>query len=146
MDTEIGHVKSYLAIEKARFGDKLEVEFNIDENVNCQIPPLILQPIVENAVKHGILPKRNGGKIIIGAVRENEGILLFVKDNGVGMGCVSKGNDPKGCGIGISNVHQRLINVYGEKYGLKIDSTHGEGTNISMVIPFCTRSVKIDYS
>lgn len=146
LDTEIDHVKSYLAIEKARFGDKLKVEFDIEENTNCRVPPLILQPLVENAVKHGILPKRSGGKIIIRAMKKGKKVLLSVKDNGVGMGCMSEGNDPKGCGIGLNNVHQRLINVYGEKYGLKIDSVHGEGTTISMVIPFCARSVNNEYS
>lgn len=144
LDTEIGHVKSYLAIEKARFGNKLEVEFNIGENVSCYVPPLILQPIVENAVKHGILPKRNGGKILIDAVKKDDEVLLSVKDDGVGMGINGRGNDPKGCGIGLNNVHERLINLYGEKYGINIDSVHGEGTSISMVIPSIVRSVNID--
>lgn len=146
LDTEIGHVKSYLAIERARFGDKLDIEFNIEKDSNCYLPPLILQPLVENAVKHGLLPKKNGGKIVISAVKKDDGISLSVEDNGVGMGCMSVGNDLKGCGIGLNNVHERLKNVYGEKHGIKIESAQGEGTTISMTIPLSTRSVKNDNS
>lgn len=135
LSTEIGHVRSYLAIEKARFGDKINVQFDIDEDITCQIPPLILQPLVENAVKHGLIPKKGKGNILIKAEIDEGELIIKVKDDGVGMDCISKGKDPKGCGIGLQNVNDRLVNMYGEEYKLKINSKLGEGTTIVMRIP-----------
>ncbi|QNO15200.1 sensor histidine kinase [Alkalicella caledoniensis] len=136
LNTEIEHVKSYLAIEKARFGDKLNVEFEIEKGEVCLVPPLILQPLVENAIKHGLLPKKNGGNIKVSAVKGMKDMEITISDDGVGMSCSFNGTKgTAGCGIGLSNVNERLINLYGEEYHLDIQSTDGQGTTIKMLIP-----------
>ena len=136
---EIEHINSYIEIEKARFGDKLEIEYNIEEDIECKLPPLILQPLVENAIKHGVLGKIEGGKVEIIARKNGIGTELLVKDNGVGIPkdkldsllqekCTNEG-------IGLKNVNERLKNKYGSEYGLKIVSEVNKGTIASMVIP-----------
>jgi len=136
---EIEHINSYLAIEKARFGDKLEVEYHIEENIDCKLPPLILQPLVENAIKHGVLGKLEGGKIEIIARENGIGTELIVRDNGVGiprdkLNSLLGKRDAKE-GIGLKNVNERLVNKYGSEYGLRIESEFNKGTTVSMVIP-----------
>ncbi len=136
---EIKHIRSYLEIEKARFGDKIEVNFNIDDNVKCYLPPLILQPIVENAIKHGISEKLDGGTIDIQVLNDEKHTKLIVKDDGIGikkeklnqMFSGTKKNDS----IGLVNVNNRLINKYGKEYSLKIKSKLGVGTTVTMKIP-----------
>ncbi|WP_066506623.1 sensor histidine kinase [Abyssisolibacter fermentans] len=136
---EIEHIKSYLEIEKARYGDKLKVNFYIDENVECILPPLILQPIVENAIKHGIMGKLDGGTIdirIIDIVNETK---LIVEDDGVGMSEETLSNifieNPEKESIGLVNINNRLKNKYGDEYALNIDSEIGVGTKVTMKIP-----------
>lgn len=133
---EIENIKSYLNIEKARFGDRLNVNFNIEEDVNCNIPPLLLQPLVENAIKHGLLPKEEGGAITIGARKCLEGTYIFVKDDGVGFMpeelFLEKDANKK---IGLNNIDKRLKNLYGLENGLSIESEPGKGTTASMIIP-----------
>ncbi|MCG4586656.1 histidine kinase, partial [Anaerosalibacter bizertensis] len=82
---EIENINSYLEIEKARFGDKLKIIYNIPEEIDCLLPPLLLQPIVENAVKHGVLEKIEGGTVEITAIDNEIETELIVKDDGVGM-------------------------------------------------------------
>ena len=136
---EIEHINSYIEIEKARFGDKLEIEFDIEEGIDCKLPPLILQPLVENAIKHGVLGKIEGGKVEIIARENGIGTELIVRDNGVGIprdkleclfedGCTKEG-------IGLKNVNERLINKYGSEYGLRLESEVDRGTIATMVIP-----------
>lgn len=139
LEKEIEYVKSYLEIEKARFGDKLNIKFKIPENIDCTLQPLTLQPIVENAIKHGILEKIEGGTIEIEAIDCEDETQLIVKDDGVGMSSQylasifnsKKENDS----IGLINVNNRLINKYGKDYGLDIKSNLGQGTIVSMRIP-----------
>ncbi len=132
---ELNHVKSYVEIEKARFEDKLEVEYNIDENINVLLPPLILQPIVENAIKHGILMKKDIGKVVITAKENEEKIIISVYDDGVGiesdkinqlLNLDSNYSDS----IGINNVNQRLSYIYGDKYQFKINSELNKWTEV----------------
>lgn len=136
---EIENVNSYIEIEKARFGDKLEIIYDIPDNINCTLPPLILQPIVENAIKHGVLGKIEGGKVEIVAHKEESGIRLVVKDDGVGIPEEKlKFLLKKDCNrdsIGLVNVNERLKNKYGDQYGLDIKSEMDKGTRITMIIP-----------
>lgn len=140
LEKEISHVKSYLAIEEARFGDKLKVFYDLPEKTSVKLPPLILQPIVENAVKHGLLPRKNGGSIFIEAHEERDTLVITVKDNGVGMDedKISQVLSENGMGgrIGISNVNNRLRNVFGAQFGLKINSELEQGTCVILKIPF----------
>lgn len=133
---EIKCIKSYLSLEKARFMDKLEIEYNIEKNIKHKVPPLILQPIVENAVKHGVFKKINGGKVSISAEIIDTKLCLTVEDNGVGIQkelvedlLLGKSK----FGIGLKNVNNRLNSIYGEE--LEIESDLGQGTIVRMKIP-----------
>lgn len=143
LNKELETIKSYLEIEKARFGDKLEIIYNIPEEIKCSLPPLLLQPIVENAVKHGIFEKLEGGYVKISAINKGKDVELIVEDNGVGMSEKTlsylfsnkdnKNKDNKS--IGLKNVNNRLKSKYGPGYGLNIESKLGQGTKVSMRIP-----------
>lgn len=139
LNTEIKHVNSYVQIEMARFAGKLQVIYNIDPKCSCQIPPLILQPLVENAIKHGILPLKQGGKVVISGIIEDNKLCLVVEDNGVGMpeDVVKRvlEYDPQRINIGLCNVHSRLKNIYGINHGLSITSCEGLGTKVVITIP-----------
>jgi two-component system sensor histidine kinase LytS len=139
LEKEIEHVKAYLEIEKARFGEKLKVEFLIGEGVNCNLPPLILQPLVENAIKHGVMQKLEGGTVKISADETENEVQIVIADDGVGMGSEKLAQlfiSHKPESIGLRNVHERLKNIYGEQYGLNIQSKEGEGTKVNINIPF----------
>jgi len=139
LSDEIQNIKNYLEIEKARFGDKLNVLIDVSENLNCMIPPFTLQPLVENALKHGLFPRIEGGSIEIRGEKEGENIRLTVKDNGVGI----EENKLKTLlddteyskSVGIKNVNKRLICKYGDSYGLRLESRAGAGTVVSLTIP-----------
>ncbi|WP_366923621.1 sensor histidine kinase [Metallumcola ferriviriculae] len=152
---ELQHVQSYLAIEVARFGEKIQVQYDMDESCfDRRFPALLLQPLVENAVKHGILPQKGGGKIIITAKEDDQEMQVSVEDNGVGMNSntISTLFEKKcssasgiGIGIGLTNVNERLKSIYGVDFALIIRSSPGEGTVMSFTIPFKTiREVETD--
>ncbi len=142
---EIRQIENYLFIQKTRFRDRLNVQYDIDESiVDCYILKLVIQPIVENAIKYGLECQSKNGTIIIKAFEENGGILLQVIDDGKGMdqneirNLLDSSNNPsllKKPGIGIKNVNERLKMCYGERYGLSIQSKIGEGTCVSVFIP-----------
>lgn len=136
---ELQLVNAYLELEKARFEDKLNVTINITiEAEECVLPQFILQPLVENAVKHGVLPMENGGAIMVSAWKVNDETHIVIEDTGMGINeeIIHKLNAeqlPKEC-IGLSNVNKRLKNLYGDDYGLKI-SREDRGTKIQLQIP-----------
>ncbi len=137
---ELECIETYLALEKARFGETLTVKHEIDEELlGMQIPFLSLQPLVENAVKHGITPKIGGGTVRISAFMENKHLIMVVKDDGIGIPdekihLVLQPGYGSGNGVGLSNVHERLISLYGPSYGLQISSSN-EGTSVYIKIP-----------
>ncbi|MFZ5754717.1 MAG: sensor histidine kinase, partial [Bacillota bacterium] len=139
LDTELKHVDSYIKIEMARFRGKLQVIYQISPECKCMVPPLILQPIVENAIKHGILPKKEGGIITISGKVSEDKVILAVEDNGVGMKpeLIKKvlEYNPDRKNIGLSNVDSRLKNIYGSNFGLQIESWPGRGTRATIPIP-----------
>jgi two-component system sensor histidine kinase LytS len=135
---EITHIESYLSIEKARFGDSLSVKIKIPDNLDFYLPPFLLQPIVENAVKHGVMEKKEGGEIIIEAKEDKKRIIIFVKDNGIGIPEEKLANllsDNNNDSIALNNINRRLITKYGEKYGLSIESKRNRGTRVTVCIP-----------
>lgn len=135
---ELENIKSYLEIEKARFGDKLNIVFDIPDKIDCILPPLLLQPLVENAVKHGIFEKVDGGTVQIKAIDNGRETELIVEDDGIGMSeelLSSLLNDQVSTGIGLNNVNNRLKAMYGKEYGLIIESKIGQGTRVKMRIP-----------
>jgi two-component system sensor histidine kinase LytS len=140
LQTEINHVKSYVFIEMARFEDKLKIIYDVPESLNCFLPPLTLQPIVENAIKHGILPKKNGGTIKISGYRNAGTINLEVSDDGVGIGknkldSLFYGDLNHGESVGFKNVDMRLKGIFGERHGLKVFSEKDKGTTVCLSIP-----------
>lgn len=139
LETEIRHVDSYVRIEMARFYGKLKVVYDIASGCTCLLPPLILQPLVENAIRHGIYPKKQGGTVKVSACWDADKVLLTVEDDGVGMDPVvarrALENDPTRKSIGLGNVNGRLRILYGEGGGLKIDSAPDRGTRVTITIP-----------
>jgi len=141
---EILRIRAYLKIEKARFGDKLQVKYDLEGELEDEIPPLIIQPLVENAVKHGINKSIDGGCVTISVKESAQGILLSVEDNGIGMSeaeleRIRQYNEESG--IGFSNVHKRLKTLYGNYAQFMISSKLGEGTRIEVMIPKTTCEV-----
>lgn len=141
LDTELEHVKAYTMLEEARFEKRLSIEINADpEALESCVPNLILQPIVENAVHHGAMQREKGvGKVIVNVKREERSTRIDVIDNGPGMDyrivqSLYGGEKVEHTGIGMMNVQQRLISLYGKSYGLQI-VTSEEGTDVRMNIP-----------
>ncbi|AGB41345.1 putative regulator of cell autolysis [Halobacteroides halobius DSM 5150] len=135
---ELEFVHYYIDIEEARFEEKLKVELEISEDLtDYQLPSFILQPLVENAIKHGISPKVGPGQVKILAKKE-EDLLLQVIDDGVGIK-EDPGNllemDSTSDQIGLSNVNQRIKKIYGTEYGLMINSKLGQGTTVTINLP-----------
>ncbi len=136
LKNEIELVKAYLEIEKARFEERIEVTYDLPDNLEIKIPILTLQPIVENAVIHGILPKDEGGRIEITIKEQEEKLVFMVKDNGACMDSAQKSrifDHDFGSGIGLSNIDYRLKKLYGK--GLNIMSNPGSGTEVRWEIP-----------
>ena len=136
LQQELDFIDDYLDIEVVRFGrDKLQIRKEIDpETLDMVVPTMILQPLVENALRHGIAPKVEGGAITLRAKRENGRLVVEVIDDGVGIS-ETRQPDLGGSGIGMSNVRERLKVVYGQDCVLKIDSQPGKGTAIRIEIP-----------
>lgn len=134
---ELDFLQSYLSIEKARFGDRLKFIADIPENMmRMKIPAFILQPIIENSIKHGILPKTSGGSVVLKASCFQDEMLLTIEDTGVGMNKERLEEViNKWPGIGLKNVNERLKLLYGDKYNLNITTSFNEGTKVSFLIP-----------
>lgn len=142
---EIDHVKNYLMIQHMRFKNKFDYEFDIAEDV-LELPSLklMLQPLVENAIYHGMEFMDGDGLITLKAWREEDELYLSVADNGLGMtedkvemiltGKSSSGNG-RGSGIGVKNVNERIKLYFGEAYGITIDSEPDEGTTVIIHLP-----------
>ena len=131
---ELNQIDTYIKIEKARFGDKLNIIYDVDESLyNFQIPSLIIQPLVENSIKHGILKKRDNGFVKIIVKKIDKDIEVAIEDDGVGIEQVVIDNLDKKIeeNIGLKNVHQRLKLLYGE--GLNITKLE-QGTRIKFKI------------
>ncbi|MPM72399.1 Sensor histidine kinase YpdA [bioreactor metagenome] len=133
---ELEQVKAYVEIEKARFGDKLTVSYDVDENINIKIPSLVIQPLVENSIKHGILEGSGSGnvKITVKNYNSNE-VLVIIEDDGIGISQHIIDNIYNGTSkenkIGMSNVNNRLKYIYGK--GLNIERL-SVGTKISFIL------------
>ena len=129
--TELSHVNTYLDIEKVRFEDTLDIEYDI-KCVDFCLPVLTVQPIVENAVKHGTSKKRGGGTVKISTGEDKENYIITVSDTGCGFDSTKPKDDGKRH-VGIENVRQRLANMCSGT--LTIESTVGVGTLATIIIP-----------
>ena len=140
LQEELEFVEAYLLLEKARFEDKLQVTIDVPSTVSCVVPRLILQPIVENAVKHGIKNSKGQVEIFITAKTNTDTTIITVQDNGPGISAtvIERLRDNTlavNQSIGLSNVHNRLISIYGKTNGLEIQTSPQTGTSVSLTIP-----------
>jgi two-component system LytT family sensor kinase len=133
---ELDFIDDYLGIEVVRFGrEKLQIRKEIGPEVmEMIVPNMILQPLVENAIRHGIGPKIEGGTITLRAARNNGRLVIEVSDDGVGIP-TDKQHEVFDSGIGISNVRERLKALYGQEFTFDIESRVGKGTSIRFEIP-----------
>lgn len=151
LSRELEHVKTYLSIQELRFGDKFDSRFDIAEDINTDnvhILPLLLQPIVENAILHGLEEKESEGLIRVAVFKKSrqsaEELYIDVSDNGCGIEekelaelnrNIEIRDVSRSKSIGLYNINQRIKLSYGTAYGMKIDSVQGEGTTVHLVIP-----------
>jgi len=132
---ELESIDEYLDIEVVRFGPQLKVTKHISpDTLNVIVPSMILQPLVENSIKHGLSRKVGEGRITIRSVLRNGRAIIEVADDGLGMS-EERLEHAVGDGIGLSNVNERLRTIYGAHYQLKLRSVPGEGTCASVEIP-----------
>lgn len=132
---ELEFLEKYLAIELTRFHDRLKVEMYIEPEVwDAIVPNMILQPLVENAIKHGIGPRSVGGKVTIKAARENDRLLISVSDNGIGL--PERDTARLVEGVGISNTRRRLKHLYGDNQAFDLSNEKSSGVVVKLTIPF----------
>jgi two-component system LytT family sensor kinase len=136
---EIEFLETYLQIEEARFGSRLQVKITIDPAVAMeQIPSLILQPIVENALKHGLGPKPGSGHLWITAEAEGNQVRLRVEDDGVGPAngpLRINGGNGRSNGVGLENVAQRLNALYQDQGRMTMEVRQTGGTRVTILLP-----------
>jgi two-component system sensor histidine kinase YesM len=149
IDQEIEHIRSYLTIQKLRYHDILNYTIDVDEDIlSGTILKLTLQPLVENAIYHGIKNKRGGGTIVVSARRsEPDQVVVEIRDDGIGFTpyklnrIQSSLTDDSAAialsesGFGLENVHRRIQLYYGKQYGLTVESKYQEGTRVTVTIP-----------
>ena len=149
IEHELDYVKNYIYIQHIRYKDRFDTIYDIDESLLKQaVPKLIIQPIVENAIIHGIENSKNKNLLYISVKRENECIVIIVKDTGIGMTdekvsellkepLNAEGDEQKAhTNLGLYAVHKRIQLMYGDLYGLAVHSQAGEGTIVTLHIPF----------
>lgn len=132
---ELAFLDKYLEIERIRFRDRLTVRTEIDPStLDARIPSLILQPLVENALRHGIEPQPRAGVIVLRTYREGDDLVLSVVDNGAGL----PPGGPLREGIGLSNTRARLAETYGARHRFELTNQPEGGLNVTITIPFAT--------
>lgn len=146
---ELDYISIYLTIQKLRFNDRVNYTLNVEDNMNLedyQILPLLLQPIVENAILHGLEGTETNGQIVIEVKTRDELLLIDILDNGLGMNkqalheltsSINEPNKKSTSSIGLYNINQRIKLFYGEAYGIKINSSPQKGTLVSLTLPLC---------
>jgi two-component system LytT family sensor kinase len=143
LDEEMDFLRTYLDIEQIRFGERLFVEFDLESSIaHTAVPSLILQPLVENAIKHGIAPKIGRSRILVQSKRRGGSIFLSVEDDGIGLnarrdqaeGSSTSGNR-SGAGVGLQNIRERLQTMYGGGAGLTFVNIPSGGSRVTLEIP-----------
>lgn len=142
---ELIHVKSYLEIQRVRYQDILEYEIDVPLDTNVYlIPKITIQPLVENALYHGIKNKRGLGKIIITGEKRDEDVLIYVRDNGLGiseerlekvLNGINNREESEKSSFGLYNVNERIKLDFGDEYGISIESVYKEGTTVTVRLP-----------
>jgi len=132
---ELQLIDDYLEIEKIRFGSKLQIEKNVTVvSPRIKIPALIIQPLVENAMKHGLSKKRGGGTLTIAITEHKQTLHIVIRDDGVGIDEIERADIFKR-GMSLGNINERLTEIYGKKSRLKIESEPDKGTRVTIDIP-----------
>lgn len=144
---ELSHAENYLTIQKMRYKDQFEYRFEVEDDVlGYKTQKLVLQPIIENAIYHGIRQMVDEGEIVIRAYLDGDALVFEVEDNGLGMSeevrskvLLKHKDDDDGTvrvgGVGVTNVYERIQLMYGEQYGIEIESEIEEGTKVTLTIP-----------
>lgn len=131
--SEFEMMKSFLSILQIRIGNRLQFDIELPDDVhNATMPPMLLQPLIENAIRHGLEPKVEGGSIILKAERSGERLRISVIDTGLGFGTKPSN------GIGLKNVRERIEKLYGNAGGVSIEENQPSGTRVVLTIPFST--------
>jgi signal transduction histidine kinase len=144
LNREMQFVNGYLEIEKMRFGDRLQFRCNVDpDTLDARVPHLLLQPLVENAIRHGISHRVEGGEVWITAMRRNDELHIEVGDNGPGFSRNSQWNAKQG--LGLNATRERLRIFYRDHQSFGIQSAPGRGTTVSIHLPFSVGEVSLDY-
>jgi LytS/YehU family sensor histidine kinase len=135
LEEELETLQAYVEIMQARFEGRLSVEVEIDEGArSARVPPFLLQPLVENSIKHGIDGRRAGGRIRVTARREADRLRIQVTDDGPGPGAPADRLLSKG--IGLSSTVERLTHLYGPEGRLEIQDEEGGGTRVDLLLPY----------
>ena len=145
---ELETTRKYLVVQKLRYGEKINFEIEMQEGTeHCMVPPLILQPLVENAIFHGIEAKNEAGTVVIESALLGENLQITISDDGAGMDGetlakvrfrYNQREARNAHSIGMSNVHNRIRVNFGEAYGLSVESEPGIGTTVTLIMPIVT--------
>ncbi len=131
---ELQFVHDYIALESKRLEDRLTTKFQIDQSLDSfMVPPMILQPLVENAIKHGIAPAEEGGRIDINIMRQKYGVVFKVSNTGVGISCTNPLTTANG--VGLRNTNERLKKIFGYSSQLKIIPLGEDGCEVTFILP-----------
>jgi signal transduction histidine kinase len=134
LSAELEAQRKYLQIERTRFDDKLKVAFNIEAGLeNARLPSLILQPILENAIKYAITPRADGGSIDVAASRDGDVLRIVVEDDGPGLPAVTEPR--RRLGVGLANARERLELIYGARAGLTARNREPHGCRVEIWLP-----------
>jgi two-component sensor histidine kinase len=134
LEAELSTLRLYTQIQQVRFGDRLHLTWDVDDATrNAAIPHMLLQPLVENAIKHGVEAHSNAGRVVITSREDGSSLWLSIRDDGPGYKVPSP---RRGSGVGIANVRSRLNQLYGEWHSFDVSDAKGGGTQVTIRIPF----------
>lgn len=134
---ELAAVQLYTQIEQVRFGERLRLTWDVAADVlDAAVPHMLLQPLVENAIKHGLEVRSDAGRITVTARRDGDMLCLNIRDDGPGLGHVSP---RRGAGVGLTNVRTRLAHLYGDRYAFRISDAPGGGAEVVIQLPLVVR-------
>ncbi len=139
LDQELRSLSLYLDIERVRFGERLQIDYDVEERVkNALVPSLLMQPLVENAIKYAIAPAIDGGIISVRAYEDHNKLVLIMQDTGPGIADLTNIVSQSGSGVGIVNTRERLSQIYGNRHQFVMENIEPTGLRITVKIP-CER-------
>lgn len=135
-EQELHALKLYLEIERVRFQKRLKVDFKIEKDAKSALmPSLLLQPLIENAIKYAIAPSEKGGTIVVSGHCEGDQLVLKVRDNGPGMGNTKGQDESQSSGVGLANIKARLEQLYGDRQSFTLGNVKPTGLEATIIIP-----------